>query len=76
MSGLGRCAKCGSNALAAAVVPGDLARHFAKERGQRAGSAARSRVGQLSNCVDLDAQAAASDGASGAGAIGGRSRGR
>ena len=32
--------------------------------------------GQLSNRVDLDAQAAASDGASGAGAIGGRSRGR
>ena len=61
---------------AAAVVPGDVDHHHAEEWGQRPGSTARSGTGQLPNRLDLDAQAEASDGAPGAGAIDGPRRGR
>ena len=62
------CARCGRQTSVTAgtifqdtrkplrlLVPGDVARRLAEERGQRAGFAARFGTGQLPNRLDLDA---------------------
>ena len=94
MSALGRCAKCGSNALAAggktSVTAGTIFQDTRKPlrlwframwtiTTQKNGASALglqrvSGTGQLPNRLDLDAQAEASDGAPGAGAIDGPRR--